>query len=173
MEPSGRPLPDEYGDFHAAYISVVPEGDIRERLEASLGDLREFYGGIAEAAGNHAYEIGKWTVREVVGHIADSERVFAYRALRFGRGDETALPGFDQEIFVPNSNAATRPWASILADLFAVREATLHLFRSFTPRDWLRRGEASGISMTVRAAAWVIVGHELHHRRILRERYGL
>lgn len=173
MDLSSRPSRDEYGDFHAGYIAEVPDGDIRETLDSSAREIERFYSAIRESLGSYAYAPGKWTVREVIGHVADSERVFAYRALRFGRGDSTALPGFDQEIFVPNSNAATRAWSDILADLLAVREASQHLFRSFTLRDWERRGTGSGVEVTVRAMAWVIVGHELHHRRVLRERYGL
>lgn len=173
MDLSARPSRDEYGDFHAGYIAAVPDGDIRETLDASSREIERFYSAIRESLGSHAYAPGKWTVREVVGHIADSERVFAYRALRFGRGDTTALPGFDQEIFVPNSNVATRAWSEILADLLAVRAASQHLFRSFTAREWERRGTASGVEVTVRTIAWVLVGHELHHRSILRERYGL
>lgn len=173
MDLTSRPASDEYGDFHAGYIGTVPDGDIRQTLEHSAGSLRDFYGRIPEAKGSFAYAPGKWTIREVVGHVADSERVFAYRALRFGRGDATPLPGFDQEIYVPNSNVAARPWRALLDDLFTVRTASVNLFRSFTDRDWERRGEASGVVTTVRAIAWILAGHELHHRQILTDRYGL
>jgi hypothetical protein len=135
--------------------------------------MRAFYEAIAEDRIDHAYAPGKWTVREIAGHVADGERVFSYRALRFGRGDRTPLPGFDQEIWVPNSNAPSRPWSELLDNLFTVRRATLLLFRSFGEADWTRTGEASGALVSVRAIAYVIVGHELHHRRVLRERYGL
>jgi hypothetical protein len=171
MNLDSRPGADEHGEFHVDYIAEVPDGDIRETLAESSRAMREFYGAIPEGRGGHAYAPGKWTVREIVGHVADSERVFSYRALRFGRGDATPLPGFDQEIYVPNSNAARRTWSDLLDDLFTVRQATLHLFRSFEAADWERRGEASGVAVSVRALAWILVGHELHHRRILRERY--
>jgi hypothetical protein len=173
MNLGSRPAPDEHGEFHIGYIAEVPDGDIRETLAETSRTMREFYGAIPEARGSYAYAPGKWTVREVVGHVADSERVFSYRALRFGRGDATPLPSYDQEIYVPNSNVARRPWSELLDDLFTVRAATLNLSRSFEAADWARRGEASGVVVTVRALAWILVGHELHHRRILRERYGL
>lgn len=173
MNLAQRPSRDEYGDFHVGYLSEVPDGDIRDTLARVSREMRDFYLAIPEAKADHAYAPGKWTVRQIAGHVADSERVFAYRALRFGRGDATPLPGFDQEIYVPNSNVADRPWSEILDDLFTVRQASLNLFRSFRDADWARRGEASGIEITVRACAWILAGHELHHRRVLRERYGL
>lgn len=173
MDLTTRPASDEYGEFHAGYIAAVPDGDIRETLTEASRTLRDFYGRIAEAKADHAYAPGKWTVRELVAHVADSERIFACRALRFGRGDATPLPGFDQEVLAPNANALTRPWSELLDDLFTVRQSTLNLFRSFRPVDWERRGEASGTIVTVRAQAWILVGHELHHRKVLRERYGL
>jgi len=168
-----RPEAGEYGDFHAGYIAAVPEGDIRETLARESAAACAFYGAISEEQASLAYAPGKWTIREVLAHIADGERVFAYRALRFGRGDCTELPGFDQDLWVPESHAATRPWRELQEDFAAVRAASLHLFRSFAPGDWERRGEASGIVVSVRAIAWILAGHELHHRRILVERYGV
>lgn len=173
MDLSSRPGADEYGDFHAGYISMVPDGDIRETLATISREMIGFYSSIPEARSSDAYAPGKWSIREVVSHVADSERVFSYRALRFGRGDATPLPGFDQEIYVPNSNAARRAWRDIVDDLLTVRRSSLNLFRSFEAADWERRGEASGAGVTVRSVAWILAGHELHHRRILRERYGL
>ena len=170
---SARPASGEFGEFYAGYIAAVPLGDIRETLARQAESMAAFYGAIPEARTTFAYAPGKWTLREVVSHIADGERVFAYRALRFGRGDRTPLPGFDQDLWVPESHAATRPWPDLLADLAAVRAATLHLFRSFAAADLERRGEASGFEVSVRAIAWILAGHELHHRRILVERYGV
>ncbi len=170
---SARPAAGEYGEFHAGYIAAVPAGDIRETLARESAAAAAFYGAIQEARAGHAYAPGKWTIREVLAHIADGERVFAYRALRFGRGDRTPLPGFDQDTWVPESHAASRPWPDLVADFNAVRTASLHLFRSFAESDWARHGEASGIEVSVRAIAFILAGHELHHRRILVERYGL
>lgn len=170
---SARPGAGEYGEFHAGYIAAVPPGDIRESLAREAEAAASFYGAISEERSRHAYAPGKWTIREIVAHIADGERVFAYRALRFGRGDRTPLPGFDQDLWVPESHAASRPWPELLADFAAVRAASLHLFRSFAPADWERRGEACDSEVSVRAIAWILAGHELHHRRIVRERYAV
>ncbi|MEO8276198.1 MAG: DinB family protein [Thermoanaerobaculia bacterium] len=168
-----RPGPSEHADYQTPYIAAVPDGDIRETLAAAGESAQRLYAAISEPRSHFAYSPGKWTIREVVAHVADSERVFAYRALRFGRADSTPLPGFDQEIWVPHSRASTRPWEEIIADFAAVRAATLSLVRSFSGEDWERGGKASGIAVTVRALTWVIAGHELHHRRILLERYGV
>lgn len=170
---SARPESGEFGSFHAGYVAAVPPGDIRETLARESAAAAAFYGAIPEGRAGFAYAPGKWTVREVLAHIADSERVFSYRALRFGRGDRTPLAGFDQDPWVPESHAATRPWPELVADFTAVRTASLHLFRSFAESDWGRRGEASGIEVSVRAIAFIVAGHELHHRRILVERYGI
>lgn len=170
---AARPGSGEFGEFYAGYVAAVPLGDIRETLTRQAESLGDFFGGIPEELSGFAYAPGKWTIREVVAHLADGERVFAYRALRFGRGDRTALPGFDQDLWVPQSHAGSRPWPELVADFAAVRAASLHLFRSFAPADWERRGEASGFEVSVRAIAWILAGHELHHRRILVERYGV
>lgn len=170
---AARPGTGEFGDFYAGYIAAVPPGDIRETLAREAAAAAAFYGAISEERASHAYAPGKWTIREVLAHVADGERVFAYRALRFGRGDRTPLPGFDQDLWVPECHAATRPWPELQADFAAVRAASLLLFRSFSPADWLRRGEASGVEVSVRGIAWILAGHELHHRRILVERYGV
>ncbi|MEO7795170.1 MAG: DinB family protein [Thermoanaerobaculia bacterium] len=170
---ASRPGQGEYGDFHVGYIAAVPAGDIRETLARESAAAEAFYGAIPEGLCDHAYAPGKWTIREVVAHLADSERVFAYRALRFGRADPTPLAGFDQDRWVPECHAGTRKWSDLLGDFSAVRTASLHLFRSFAEVDWARRGEASGVPVSVRTLAFVIAGHELHHRRILAERYGV
>lgn len=170
---SARPGNGEYGEFYAGYVAAVPLGDIRATLAREAAAAAAFYSGISGERAGHAYAPGKWTIREVLAHVADGERVFAYRALRFGRGDRTPLPGFDQDLWVPESHAATRPWEELQADFAAVRAASLELFRSFSPADWERRGEASGVEVSVRGIAWILAGHELHHRRILVERYGV
>lgn len=168
-----RPGRDEYGDFHVGYVGSAPDGDILETLEREGEAIIALLRSISAEAAGHSYAPGKWTVRELVAHVSDSERVFAYRALRFGRADPTPLAGFDQELWHPYSHAASRRWTDLVDELRVVRAASLHLFRSFEPEDWLRRGTASGVEVSVRALAWVVAGHELHHRRILRERYGI
>lgn len=170
---AARPAAGEFGDHYAGYIAAVPAGDIRETLAREAAASAAFYGAIPEALAASAYAPGKWTVGEVLAHVADGERVFAYRALRFGRGDRTPLPAFDQDAWIPHCHAGRRPWAALVADWNAVRTASLHLFRSFEPEDWARSGEASGVEVSVRAIAFILAGHELHHRRILIERYGI
>ena len=168
-----RPGSDEYGEFYALYVGQVPDGDVLETLERegerAVALLRE----LPAEKTRFAYAAGKWSVRDLVAHVPDAERVFSYRALRFGRADPTPLASFDQEIFWPHAHAATRRWTDLIDDFRTVRAASLHLFRSFAPEDWLRRGTASGFEISVRALAWVVAGHELHHRRVLRERYGV
>ncbi len=168
-----RPGRDEYGDYVSGYVGSVPDGDILETLEREGEGAIALLRSIGSDAAGRAYAPGKWSIREVVAHVADTERVFSYRALRFGRADPTPLASFDQELWLPHAHATTRGWTDLVDDLRVVRAATLHLFRSFEPEDWLRRGTASGIEVTVRALAWIAAGHELHHRRILRERYGI
>ncbi len=171
LDLSLRPPRDEYGESHVGYVAVAPDGPILETLRREGESARSFYGALAEATSERSYAPGKWTIREVLAHVADSERVFAYRALRFSRGDKTPLPSFDHNVWVPNSRARERRWAALVADFAAVREATVTLLDGFQPEDWLRAGEASGGRVSVRALAWIIAGHEAHHRRIVRERY--
>lgn len=168
-----RPQRDEYGDYFGGYVAAVPEGDILETLEREGERAIELLRSLPSTRADFAYAPGKWTIREVVAHVSDGERVFAYRALRFGRADATPLASFDQDAWLPHAHAADRRWHDLVDELRTVRAATLHLLRSFDRDDWLRRGVASGVTISVRALAWVIAGHELHHRRILRERYGL
>lgn len=159
------PHPDEYAPFYAGYVDRV-EGSLFEILEAQPDALAALLDG---ADPDHAYAPGKWTVRQVVQHTLDAERVFAYRALRFGRGDATPLPGFDQDPWV-----AADPGQSLealVAEARAVRAATLALLRAFPGDAWGRSGVASGHPMTVRALAYVTAGHMAHHLAVLRERY--
>jgi hypothetical protein len=168
-----RPAPGEFAPFYAGYVAAVPEGDILATLEREGLDFVAELRALAPDRAAHRYGPGKWTIAEVVAHVADAERVFAYRALRFGRGDATPLPGFEQDLWVPASHAGSRPFADLVDELEAVRAVSLHLFRSFEPEDWDRTGEASGLPVSVRGLAWIVAGHALHHRRILAERYGL
>lgn len=166
-----RPARDEYAPFYHTYVGAVPDGDLLAMLDESLEETLGLLGGIGEAGGGHRYAEGKWSVREVVGHIADTERVMTYRALRIARGDRTPLPGFDENAFVAGAGFDRRTLAGLSDELAAVRAATLHLFRHLDDEALARRGTASGSEVTVRALAWIVAGHEMHHRRILRERY--
>lgn len=166
-----RPEASEYASFYAGYIAKVPAGDLLRTLEAQPGEYAKTLGGLPEARGNFAYAPGKWTIKELVGHVVDAERVFSYRALRIGRGDTTPLPGFDEKTWVPNSGAGARTLADLLAEFRAVRGATLALLRHLPADAPERRGTASDKEVSVRALAWIITGHAIHHLGILRERY--
>ncbi len=168
-----RPGPGEYADFYARYIARVPDGDVVAQLATQIADTRRALHALPAARASHRYAAGKWNVTEVVGHLADAERVFAYRALRFARGDETPLPGFDETVYVPAGEFADRSIASVVDEFAAVRSATLVLFSALPAHAARRSGPANGQTVSVRAIAWIIAGHELHHRAILRERYGV
>ena len=167
-----RPAPEEYAPYYGTYIGKVADGDVVDALRGQITDTLAYLRAIPESRGGHRYAEGKWSIREVVGHLTDAERIFAYRALRFARDDSTPLPGFDENAFVANARFDERTLASLINEFEAVRRATIAQFESFFPEEWLRAGNASGKQMSVRALAWVIAGHELHHRGILRERYG-
>jgi hypothetical protein len=167
------PGPDEYAPFYRDYVARVPAGDIVAVLGEQIGETLRVLGGLTEAAANRAYAPGKWTIKEVVGHVIDAERVFSTRALRFARGDRTELPGFDQDPYVLAGGFAARSIRDLADELAAVRRATVLLFRGLPEEAWGRRGVASGQEVSVRALAYIIAGHELHHRSILRERYGV
>ncbi|HEX7024120.1 MAG TPA: DinB family protein [Gemmatimonadales bacterium] len=166
-----RPDPSEFPPFYAGYVNGMPDGEILGLMETQIGELTRGLGAVPESRGDFAYAPGKWTLKEVVGHVADSERVFSYRALRIGRGDQTPLPSFDEKLYVPNSGANDRTLADLLAELQAVRASTLALFRHMPAEAPVRKGTAGAGSITVRALAWVIAGHAAHHYRIIRERY--
>jgi hypothetical protein len=162
----------EYAPFYAAYVARVTEEPMTA-LEHQAGVTAATLRRIPESAAGQRYAEGKWTVRDIVGHMADTERVMSYRALRFGRGDATPLPGFDEKTYADAAGADQRAWSTLIDDLATVRAASLALFRSFDMDAWQRRGLANGATVSVRALAHVIVGHERHHLEILQTRYGL
>jgi uncharacterized damage-inducible protein DinB len=166
-----RPADHEYAPHYAGYIAQVPDGDIVARMERQMEETYAFLGQLGEARGDHRYGPGKWSIKEVIGHLADGERVFAYRALRFARGDETPLASFDENAWVPQSGCDRRTLGDLAAEFRAVRMATLALARSLTDATAIRTGVASGKTVSVRALIYMIAGHELHHLAILRERY--
>jgi hypothetical protein len=171
--PITRPAEGEYNPYYGRYISQVPGDDALDALDAQIGETLALLAPLDEARALHRYAPGKWSVKETIGHVADAERVFAYRALRFARADATPLPGFDENVYVPAGRFDARPIDALRDELARVRAATLALFRSFDPAALARRGEASGNPVSVRALAWIIAGHERHHAALLRERYGL
>ena len=169
--PVARPEPGEYNPYFERYISLVPEGDILHTLEAQRRQMLLLLSGRDDAEGNFRYAPGKWSAGEVLGHVCDTERIFAYRALRIARGDQTPLEGFEQDDYVRNGPFARRPLADLIEDYIAVRRATVSLFRNLDEATWTRRGVANNNEVTVRALAHIIAGHELHHRRIIEEKY--
>jgi len=166
-----RPEPAEYSPYHERYISLVPGNDILGTLESQRRQTLILLSGRDESEGDFRYAPDKWSVKEVLGHVCDTERIFAYRALRIARGDRTPLAGFEQDDYIRNSPFAARPIAEIIEDYIAVRRAALTLFRNLDEPAWMRRGIANNNEISVRALAYITAGHEVHHRRILEEKY--
>ena len=167
-----RPAVTEYLPFATTYVQLVPQGqDALEQLRQQGAEVKALLADLTNEQALFRYAAGKWSIKESLVHLMDSERIFAYRALRIGRGDQTPLPGFEQDDYVPNSGADTRPLANILHEYDTVRAATLSLFDSFTPETYERTGIASGGPLSIRALAHIIPGHEAHHLRLFRERY--
>jgi hypothetical protein len=172
--PSAPPADDEYGASYARYVSRIPPGeDIVKLLARQREEMLARFGSVAEGRGAHRYAPGKWSVKEIVVHLSDTERIMAYRALRIARGDNTPLPGFDENAYAPLSGADAQPLAALVTEWGQVRQATVSLFRHLPAEAWTRRGTASGMPVSVRALAWMIAGHERHHLETLAERYGL
>ena len=169
----GRPESDEIPAHFVGYIGKVTESDPVAVLAAQIDVTTALLRGLSDADALRRYAPGKWSVKEVVGHLTDTERIMAYRALRIARGDETPLPGFDENAYVPPAKFDARPLADLVADFRTVRTATLGLFRGFDADAWRRRGTASGKPISVRALGFVVPGHERHHVEILKTRYGL
>src|SRR5260370_13334775 len=162
-----RPEPKEYSEFYANYVSKVAGNDVRSCLESQRRQMLQLFAGRSERDGSFRYAPGKWTVKEVLGHITDTERIFTYRALRIARGDRTPLPGFEQDDFVKNGAFSERTLAGLAEEFALVRSASLALFRSFPQEAWPRRGVASEQQAAVRALAFITAGHQMHHRIIL------
>jgi len=166
-----RPEPGEYAPYYDRYISLVAGSDILGTLDAQRRQMMLLLSGRDEEDGDYRYAADKWNAKEVLGHVCDTERIFAYRALRIARGDRTPVEGFEQDDYVKNGPFARGPLAEIVDDYIAVRRATLTLLRNLEEPAWARRGIANKNEISVRALAYVIAGHELHHRRILEEKY--
>lgn len=163
--------PNEYSAFYHPYVSKVPEGDLIAQLKNQTATTLALYQTISEEQWNSAYAPGKWTIKELLVHLLDSERVFAYRALRIARGDQTPLAGFEQDDYIPTSEANLRNVDDLLEDYQHLRASTISLIKSFTPTMLARMGTASGAEISVRALCAIMAGHELHHRQIIEERY--
>jgi hypothetical protein len=170
-DPSEAPGRDEAAEYYFTYIHHVESGDIRSTLETQALETLALLETVGEERSLHRYAEGKWSMRQVMSHVNDTERVFVYRALWFARGFDDALPGFDQDVAVAGADADSRSWRSHLDEFRAVRAATVELFRDLPAEAWSRGGVASGNPVTVRALAFIAAGHVAHHVWILRERY--
>jgi len=169
--PSGRPEPGEFADYAQADVDLVPGDD----AVTALLDLRQrtldLFASFSEATAAIPYAPGKWSAKQVLGHLADDERIFAYRALCLARGDASPLPGFDENAYAAAASSDRLTLPELLEDYVAVRNASVTLFRGLDPEAWRRSGTVNGYSATPRGLAFHIAGHELHHHRVLRERY--
>ena len=166
-----RPQSGEYAPYYDRYISLVQGEDILNTLDQQRRETMTLLCGRDEEDGDFRYAPEKWSAKEVLGHVCDTERIFAYRALRISRADTTPVEGFEQDDYVRNGPFAHRPFADLVEDFIAVRRATLSLLRNLDEPTWMRRGTANKNEVSVRALAYIIAGHELHHRSILDEKY--
>jgi hypothetical protein len=166
-----RPQPGEYAPYYDRYISLIQGEDILNTLDQQRREMMLLISCRDDEEGGFRYAPEKWSAKEVLGHVCDTERIFAYRALRIARADATPLGGFEQDDYVRNGPFAQRPLADLVEDFIAVRRATLSLLRNLDETAWSRRGIANKNEVSVRALAYIIAGHELHHRRILEEKY--
>ena len=168
---SGRPGPGEYAGYARGDVALVVGDDaceaLRRQQELTFSLFRKF----GDAGGDLSYAPGKWTIRQVLGHLADDERIFAYRALCVSRGDIRELPGFDEKQYVAGAQFEDLPMEALLADYLAVREASVSLFANLSADAWSRRGWVNGYGATPRGLAFHIAGHEIHHHRVIAERY--
>jgi hypothetical protein len=173
LKPStqARPQPTEYAAYYEKYVSLITGTDILAVLDGQRMLMTQLLGARSEREGNFRYAADKWTVKELVGHVADAERIFTYRALRIARGDKTPIEGFEQDDYVRNGGFNDRTLADLADEFASVRSATLALYRALNSDAWLLRGTANKNEVTVRGLAYITAGHELHHRRILEEKY--
>lgn len=168
-----RPSADESIPYYHSYIGKVPGENLGQQLTAQLDELERLFENVTDRAALARYADGKWSVKEVVGHLSDAERIFSYRLMRIARGDGTPLPGFDENAYVPAGEFDRRPLRDILDELRAIRLSTAALMEGVPPESWARRGMANGKPISARALAYIIIGHMNHHMGTLRELYGL
>ena len=168
---SNQLLVNEYSNFNATYIKAAANVELIEELEICLHEFIRFVQNIPMDKFDYRYAEGKWTIKDIIQHVIDTERIFAYRALRISRNDTTPLPGFEENDYVENTKANKRGIQDLLAEFSAVRYATLFLFKSFSEEQLKRMGTASGTAISVRAIGFIIIGHQKHHQNIFQERY--
>jgi DinB family protein len=166
-----RPIPTEAADYYFKYIDLINSEEIVPALESQMGEALQFFEGITENRSLHAYAPGKWTIREVLNHVNDGERLFSGRAFWFARGFQDALPSFDQDVAVQMAHANHRSWAELVDEFKNVRAASISLFKQLPEEAWSRSGIASDNPVTVRALAYIVAGHVAHHVNVLKEKY--
>jgi hypothetical protein len=166
-----RPESTEYAPYYERYVSMVPESDVMATLAAQEEELRSLIAGVAEEKGTYAYADGKWTIKELLSHIIDGERIFSYRALRISRGDKTPIEGFEQNDYIAKSNANDRTFADLLDEFSLERQANLHLFRNIAQAGSQEMGTASDNPVSARAIVYIMAGHVRHHIDVLKTRY--
>ncbi len=167
----GPPAADEYFSYYGGYVSLVGSGNLLQTLYLRLNEAKSFYSSIESAKSLFRYADNKWSVREVLGHIIDTERIMSYRALSFARGDANALPGMDQDEFMKHSNFDERDWNGMIDEFISLRRANILMFENLPDDAWDRRGVASDHEITVRALGYIVAGHEIHHSRVVADRY--
>lgn len=170
--PAERPGTGEYDPFYQPYLARIGDGPIVPRLAAQSAELRELLGGLRPGGAVHRYEAGKWSVKQVVGHLADSERIFGMRATCIARGETAELPGFEQDDYVAGGGFDERTVDSLLREFEQLRGANVEMFGGLPEEHWQRTGRANAAPVSVRALAWILAGHMEHHLAVLRERYG-
>jgi hypothetical protein len=168
---TGRPGTNEYAPYYEKYVTLVPDGDIAETLARQIDESVAAYRAVSEEQSRFRYAPDKWTIKQVLGHVSDTERVFAYRAFAFSRGEAQPLPGFEQDEYVARADSDERTWASLIDELKSVRAASVTLFRSLSDDALQRQGTASNNPVSVRALGFMIAGHERHHLSILKAKY--
>lgn len=166
-----RPKASEYSPYYATYINLVSDGNIIHILERQIQETNHLLKEISDNKGLFRYAPSKWSIKEVIGHIADTERIMAYRLLSIARGEKAELPGYNDEMYVLKAAFDKQSMQDLLENFIVVRQSTVHLFKSLDKDIWLQRGNANKSEVTVRALAYIIAGHELHHLHIIKERY--
>ncbi|GAA4297298.1 DinB family protein [Nibribacter koreensis] len=167
-----KPQPTEYPAYYEKYINAISDQtNVLDLLKAQQQEVVQLFARVSESEANFAYEPGKWSIKELLGHMNDTERIMAYRALCFARGEQQPLPGFDENDYVVHANFSERTLNDLVDEHFTIRAASVSLFKSLTPEALARIGNANGNPMTVAALAFIIAGHERHHLNILKERY--
>ncbi|MDZ7658539.1 DinB family protein [Fodinibius sp.] len=168
-----RPQPDEYSDFYEGYINLVDEPNVIQLLIQQGQQIYTIIRQLTKEEANHRYADNKWSVKEIFGHLIDTERIMAYRTLCISRGEQTSLPGYDHDAYVEHAHFENRSLQSLSTEYDAQRNANISMFSSFSKEQMSRKGTANDVTVSVRALAFIIAGHEKHHLNILEEKYGI